>query len=143
MQTRVVLRDGRGAPQASCARRPTMPAKSAELHIDGGDAEIERNLLEGLVAPLEHLLRNAVSHGIESPERRHAAGKDATGAIRLGVAPRGRRDPAVGGRRRPASTTRGIRASAEKRGLLAANAQVSMRSSPTCCCCRASRPRRR
>ena len=126
MQTRVVRFETVAARLKRVVRQAADDAgKSAELHIDGGDAEIERNLLEGLVAPLEHLLRNAVSHGIESPERRHAAGKDATGAIRLALRREGAEillsvaDDGAG------LNYAAIRASAEKRGLLAANAQVS------------------
>ena len=44
--------------------------KEVELEMLGGDGHIERNLLEKMVAPIEHLLRNAVAHGIELPEVR-------------------------------------------------------------------------
>ncbi len=44
---------------------------------------IDRNVLQRLAAPLEHMLRNAVAHGIESPAQRIAAGKSAVGTIRL------------------------------------------------------------
>ncbi|MBN8443387.1 MAG: response regulator, partial [Thauera sp.] len=57
--------------------------KRAHLDLSGGRIEIDRSVLEQMAAPLEHLLRNALAHGIESPERRHAAGKPEIGQIRL------------------------------------------------------------
>lgn len=63
--------------------------KAAEVSIAGGDIEIDRAILEGLKAPLMHLVRNAVSHGIEPPEERRAAGKPTTGRIRITAALRG------------------------------------------------------
>jgi two-component system sensor histidine kinase and response regulator WspE len=57
--------------------------KQAELHITGGSTEVDRDVLEKLEAPLTHLLRNAIDHGLESPEERLAAGKRAEGEIRI------------------------------------------------------------
>lgn len=57
--------------------------KQVELLADGSHGELDRNVLEHMVAPLEHLLRNAVGHGIETPAQRQAAGKPATGEVRL------------------------------------------------------------
>ncbi|MFO7541741.1 MAG: Hpt domain-containing protein [Thiobacillus sp.] len=57
--------------------------KSAQLDIQGGDLEIDRSVLEKVTAPLEHLLRNALAHGIETPEVRRAAGKSEFGEIVL------------------------------------------------------------
>src|SRR5262249_34895477 len=48
------------------------------LEIEGQDTEVDRDILEKLEAPLTHLLRNAVDHGIEPPERRRSAGKPDT-----------------------------------------------------------------
>jgi chemosensory pili system protein ChpA (sensor histidine kinase/response regulator) len=55
----------------------------ARLHIEGGATELDRTVLDRVFAPLEHLLRNAVAHGIESHEARRAAGKPEYGEIRL------------------------------------------------------------
>src|SRR3546814_10017121 len=49
--------------------------KHAEVTFSGADAELDRNVLERMTAPLEHLLRNAIVHGIESPDRRASRGK--------------------------------------------------------------------
>ena len=57
--------------------------KRAQLDIQGGELEIDRSVLEKVTAPLEHLLRNALAHGIESPEERRAAGKTEFGEIVL------------------------------------------------------------
>lgn len=59
--------------------------KSVELEIVNSEDEIDRNILERLTSPLEHMLRNAVDHGVESSEQRLAAGKPANGHIRLEV----------------------------------------------------------
>jgi len=57
--------------------------KRAQLDIQGGEIEIDRSVLEKVTAPLEHLLRNALAHGIEAPEARAAAGKPEFGEIVL------------------------------------------------------------
>lgn len=59
--------------------------KRAELVIEGEKAEIDRSVLDKIGAPLEHLLRNAIAHGIELPEARKAQGKPETGQITLTV----------------------------------------------------------
>lgn len=57
--------------------------KRAEVTFSGADAELDRNVLERMTAPLEHLLRNAIVHGIEAPDRRASRGKPAIGQIRI------------------------------------------------------------
>ncbi|HTK01019.1 MAG TPA: hybrid sensor histidine kinase/response regulator [Bordetella sp.] len=57
--------------------------KQARLEIDGEVTRVDRDILEGLDAPLTHLLRNAVDHGIEPPAQRRAAGKREEGTITL------------------------------------------------------------
>jgi chemosensory pili system protein ChpA (sensor histidine kinase/response regulator) len=59
--------------------------KRAELVVQGADAELDRQVLERMIPPLEHMLRNAVVHGIESPERRTAAGKPDGGRITVSL----------------------------------------------------------
>ena len=59
--------------------------KRANLEIDDGQTELDRSVLEKLVGPLEHLLRNALDHGIESRADRVKAGKPETGEISLKV----------------------------------------------------------
>lgn len=57
--------------------------KQVRLVIEGEKTQVDRDVLEKLEAPLTHLLRNAVDHGIETPEQRLLAGKPAEGLIRL------------------------------------------------------------
>ncbi|MQU65020.1 response regulator, partial [Pseudomonas sp. FSL R10-1350] len=59
--------------------------KQIRLEIEGEKTQVDRDVLEKLEAPLTHLLRNAVDHGIESPEQRLLAGKQPEGTIRLRV----------------------------------------------------------
>lgn len=58
----------------------------AQLRVDGAQGEMDRNILERMTAPLEHMLRNALAHGIETPEQRLAKGKPEEGTIRITVA---------------------------------------------------------
>lgn len=57
--------------------------KQVRLEIEGEKTQVDRDVLEKLEAPLTHLLRNAVDHGIESPQQRLLAGKPEEGLIRL------------------------------------------------------------
>ena len=63
--------------------------KRAQLDIRGGEIEIDRSVLEKVTAPIEHLLRNALAHGIEPPAVRRAAGKAEFGEITLVAAQSG------------------------------------------------------
>ena len=62
--------------------------KDVELRIVGDEVEMDRRLLEDLREPLVHLLRNAVGHGMETPQERVGAGKPARGLVELAVAAR-------------------------------------------------------
>lgn len=57
--------------------------KQVELAISGQDTDLDKSLLDAIAEPLTHIVRNSVSHGIESPEERAKAGKAAVGTIRL------------------------------------------------------------
>lgn len=59
--------------------------KDVNLELRGEDTDLDKNLVEALADPLVHLVRNAVDHGIETPERRAALGKSRTGTIILGA----------------------------------------------------------
>ena len=59
--------------------------KQAQLKLEGAQGELDRNVLERMTAPLEHMLRNAVAHGLESPAGRTSAGKPDEGTIRVVV----------------------------------------------------------
>ena len=57
--------------------------KQVRLEVHGGALELDRSLLQGLREPLLHLVRNAVSHGLETPDERHRAGKAPEGRVTL------------------------------------------------------------
>ncbi len=59
--------------------------KKASLEISGADVRMDRAMLEELVDPLNHIIRNAIDHGVEDPEQRAAAGKPVDGRIRLAL----------------------------------------------------------
>ncbi|MDH4568751.1 chemotaxis protein CheA [Pseudomonas sp. BN414] len=57
--------------------------KEINLELVGEETDLDKNLVEALADPLVHLVRNAVDHGIESPDEREAAGKPRTGRVVL------------------------------------------------------------
>jgi two-component system chemotaxis sensor kinase CheA len=57
--------------------------KQVQLVLEGEDTEVDMSVVEALSDPLVHMIRNAIDHGIESPEKRLAAGKNALGTITL------------------------------------------------------------
>ena len=59
--------------------------KRAQLRVDGAQGEMDRNLLERMKAPFEHMLRNALAHGIEAPDDRLSVGKPAEGTVNIAV----------------------------------------------------------
>ncbi|WP_313920011.1 Hpt domain-containing protein [Tahibacter sp.] len=59
--------------------------KRAQLKVEGAQGEMDRNLLERMKAPFEHMLRNALAHGIESPEDRSKVGKNPEGTVTIQV----------------------------------------------------------
>ncbi|MGE5866352.1 MAG: response regulator, partial [Rhizobacter sp.] len=93
--------------------------KQVRLDIIGGSIEIDRGVLDRMTPAFEHLLRNCVTHGIESPEVRTAAGKDAAGNIVVVLRQEGNevgvefRDDGAG------LNLQRIRDKAEKTGLIA------------------------
>ncbi len=58
-------------------------SKKVELVLEGGDVEVDRNVLEKLANPVTHLIRNCIDHGIETPEIRTQKGKPETGTIKI------------------------------------------------------------
>ena len=57
--------------------------KQVKFEVVGETTGVDRDILDGLEAPLNHLIRNALDHGLEMPEERRAAGKNPAGTIRL------------------------------------------------------------
>jgi two-component system chemotaxis sensor kinase CheA len=57
--------------------------REVELVVSGQDTDLDKGILDAIAEPLTHLVRNAISHGIESPEERRKLGKPAQGTVRL------------------------------------------------------------
>ena len=98
--------------------------KKVRLETVGEETEIDKTVIEKLSDPLTHMIRNAVDHGIEMPERRMAAGKTETGLLRLSAQQRGSHiviDLSDDGR---GLDREAIRAKAVERGLISADQQL-------------------
>jgi len=101
--------------------------KDVDFVVGNAEGEMDRNVLERMAAPLEHMLRNAVDHGLESAEVRVAAGKPAQGRITLDLSREGGdiifdiRDDGAG------VPLDAVRRKAIKRGMLAPDSDVSDR----------------
>ncbi|WP_419227180.1 chemotaxis protein CheA [Alteromonas sp. OM2203] len=63
--------------------------KKVDLVIQGGNTEIDKSLIEKLVDPLTHLVRNSIDHGVESPQKRLASGKSENGTVILSAEQKG------------------------------------------------------
>lgn len=60
--------------------------KRAQLRVEGAQGEMDRNVLDRMTAPLEHMLRNALAHGLETPSDRSKVGKNEEGTVTIGIA---------------------------------------------------------
>lgn len=67
----------------------TQLGKRVQLRTQGHETELDKEMIESLIDPLTHVLRNAIDHGIESPEERRLAGKPETGTIVMRATHRG------------------------------------------------------
>lgn len=65
--------------------------KKIDLKLEGQDTQLDRTIIERLVEPMIHLIRNAIDHGLETPDERLAAGKGPTGRITIGAGHEGDR----------------------------------------------------
>jgi two-component system chemotaxis sensor kinase CheA len=92
--------------------------KQLDLVIEGDEVEFDRAIVEQLRDPLRHLVRNAVDHGIETPEQRIAAGKPPRGEIRVKAWLRGAQVEITVSDQGRGLNLEAIRAQAQKRGLL-------------------------
>ncbi|MDZ7804879.1 Hpt domain-containing protein [Thiohalophilus sp.] len=90
MRTRMVPFSGQ-APRLRRIVRQTADemSRQVELQMHGVESELDRQVLERIIPPIEHMLRNAVAHGIETPEQRQAAGKPAAGTINMALSREG------------------------------------------------------
>ena len=99
--------------------------KQVQLKLEGAQGELDRNVLERMTAPLEHMLRNAVAHGLESPDKRVAEGKPEEGTIRIAVRREGSEVVLEVGDDGAGLNRAAIRKRAEERGLIRSDAVLS------------------
>lgn len=99
--------------------------KECRLELEGEATEVDKTVIERLGEPLTHMIRNAIDHGLESPEERVAAGKPAEGTVKLSAEHRGGRIVIeVVDDGRGINRTK-VRAKAVERGLISPNANLS------------------
>jgi len=99
--------------------------KEVELEIVGETSEVDRTVLDRIVAPLEHMLRNAVSHGIEKVDERQAAGKTDSGTLKIIVDREGADVVIIVKDDGRGIDVNAIRKKATEKGMLDANSKIS------------------
>jgi len=99
--------------------------KKAELHIEGSQVELDRSVMDRIGAPLEHMLRNALAHGIEAPAQRVAEGKSEAGRISIGLRQEGNEIALVLSDDGAGLDLAQLRRKAEERGLLQPGQEVA------------------
>ena len=99
--------------------------KEVELTCEGGDTELDKTVIDQLNDPLMHLIRNSMDHGIEAPEVRRAAGKPATGTIRLSARHAGAQVLVCVADDGKGIDREAVRARAIEKGLVAADARLT------------------
>ena len=126
MRTRMVRFGGLSTRLRRIVRQTSRElGKEVELSIFGDSNELDRTILDRIIAPLEHMLRNAVAHGIEAPDKRISVGKPETGRINIMVDRQGGdvvlkiSDDGAG------INAHAIRAKAIKQGLLEPDSKIS------------------
>jgi len=126
MRTRMVRFGGLSSRLRRIVRQVSRElGKEVELVIEGENSEVDRTVLDRIIAPIEHILRNAVAHGIEKPEKRKAQGKAEAGNIVIHVDRQGTdvviniKDDGRG------IDTEKVREKAVQQGLVSADAKLS------------------
>ena len=98
--------------------------KQVQLKVDGASGEMDRNVLDRMTAPLEHMLRNSMAHGLEAPADRRRAGKSEEGTVRIAVSREGSEVVLKVSDDGRGLDRKAIRAKAIERGLIAADAEM-------------------
>ncbi|MFP5505110.1 MAG: response regulator, partial [Gammaproteobacteria bacterium] len=126
MRTRMVPFSGLAPRMRRIVRQACQElGKRAELTLEGAEGEMDRTVIDRIIAPIEHMLRNAIAHGIEMPEQRAAAGKREAGTIKVSLSRDGSEvvirmsDDGAG------MNLEAIRRKARERGLITDDAEVS------------------
>ncbi len=99
--------------------------KQIQLKVEGAQGEMDRNVLDRMTAPLEHMLRNAVVHGLETPQARRDAGKPEEGTVTVSMHREGSEVVMLVSDDGRGLDRDAIRRKAIDRGLLKADAEVS------------------
>ncbi|MCY0996396.1 response regulator [Myxococcus sp. MISCRS1] len=100
--------------------------KDVALELAGGEVRLDRRILDALKDPLLHLVRNAIDHGLETPDERRQAGKSETGRLTVRVEPRGARIAVVVEDDGYGLSPERVRATAVRRGLLTEDAAAKL-----------------
>lgn len=126
MRTRMVPFSGLAPRMRRIVRQACQElGKRAELSLEGAEGEMDRTVIDRIIAPIEHMLRNAIAHGIESPDRRRAAGKRESGSLKVSLSRDGSEvvirmsDDGAG------MNIAAIRRKAKERGLITDDAEIS------------------
>jgi chemosensory pili system protein ChpA (sensor histidine kinase/response regulator) len=126
MRTRMIGFASQGARLRHIVRQTAREVgKRVSLEIIGGEVEVDRTVLERMIGPFEHMIRNAIDHGIEPEAERKRAGKPASGRITVTTSHEGSEivirfvDDGAG------LDTAAIRRNATERGLMKASANLS------------------
>lgn len=86
MRTRMIKFNGLTSRLSRIVRQTSRELeKNVDFEINGDEVEVDRSILDRIVSPLEHLLRNAVAHGIEADDVRAALNKDDTGKVTIDI----------------------------------------------------------
>ncbi|MBJ6981300.1 Hpt domain-containing protein [Luteimonas sp. MC1572] len=126
MRTRMVPFDGLVPRLRRVVRQAAGDTgKHVQLKLDGAHGELDRNVLERMTAPLEHMLRNAVAHGLESPKQRRKARKAEEGTVRIAVRREGSEVVLEVGDDGDGLDRAAIRRRGEERGLLRPDAVIA------------------
>ena len=126
MRTRMVPFDGLLPRLRRVVRQASGElGKQVQLKLEGTQGELDRNVLERMTAPLEHMLRNSVAHGLELPAQRKLAGKPFEGTIHLAVRREGSEVVLEVGDDGAGLDRAAIRRRGEERGLVRPDAVLS------------------
>ncbi len=126
MRTRMVSFSTQAARLRHIVRQTSRElGKRVELNLENAEVEIDRNVLDRMIGPFEHMIRNSIDHGIESEAERRQKGKPAVGRINIATSQEGSEiiirfsDDGAG------LNIEGIRRKAIERGLMLADAVLS------------------
>ncbi len=126
MRTRMVKFNGLTSRLSRIVRQTARElGKNVEFEIIGDDLEVDRSILDRIVSPLEHLLRNAVAHGIETNEARAVLGKTELGKVSVHVSKEAQDLIINVSDNGSGINVDAIRSSAIKKGMLASDSELN------------------